>query len=406
MKTPLAVAALLGLAREGLGLPAEPLPNPPPDWSPIIELARRNGLAPLLEAGLRRRNLPAPPQLLQALRKHRLAAELWHERAGEQLEEALFALNERGLEPILLKGARLATAYYPSPGLRPYGDLDLLVSPRERCCAAEALVELGYAGDFDRPGRGRQYWLTYHHHWGFAHPKRLRIDLHWTLTPPNSSVQFDLEQLRARGRRLPEWRGRVVGLARQDELAYLAAHLTKHQFRLPLRHFLDLAAISEGESGLDWPAAWRSAAAAGAEADLSAALEVAAELGVVRLPEAALAGRARTLSANECRSLARYAREWTDFEPPARLLNVGSADTAGGAVRALLSPAISRLSTREGGAHGDEAAGPWDHLRRWLRRAPCLIRQIGPLRAAVAIQRRFGNREDLMPPANPEPQPK
>ena len=54
-------------------------------------------------------------------------------------------LRSEGIPSILLKGAAIATWLYDDGHVRPYGDVDLLVSPSQFERATEVLAELGYA---------------------------------------------------------------------------------------------------------------------------------------------------------------------------------------------------------------------------------------------------------------------
>ena len=57
-----------------------------------------------------------------------------------QLTEVIAYLQGRGLDPLLAKGWSLGRLY-PEPGLRPYGDLDLLLLPEQVREGREALTE-------------------------------------------------------------------------------------------------------------------------------------------------------------------------------------------------------------------------------------------------------------------------
>ena len=77
---------------------------------------------------------PAEP-LHAAYRVHALQGAI-HE---QQISRVVSLLREAGVEPLLVKGWA-ATRFYPEPGLRPYGDIDLLVRPEQHALAREALV--------------------------------------------------------------------------------------------------------------------------------------------------------------------------------------------------------------------------------------------------------------------------
>ena len=80
------------------------------------------------------RTAPAALELEQAYRLHTLQSAM-HER---EIENALALLRSAGVEPILVKGWAVARLY-PESGLRPYGDLDLCVDPKQYRVAKAAL---------------------------------------------------------------------------------------------------------------------------------------------------------------------------------------------------------------------------------------------------------------------------
>jgi hypothetical protein len=80
------------------------------------------------------RTTPAALELEQAYRLHSLQSAI-HER---EIENALALLRSAGVEPILVKGWAMARLY-PEVGLRPYGDIDLCVAPRDHRAAKLAL---------------------------------------------------------------------------------------------------------------------------------------------------------------------------------------------------------------------------------------------------------------------------
>ncbi len=120
------------------------------DWRRLAAFADGHGMAPLLEAHLRAANITPPEPVADWLRAR--AAQHAHANRvrATVLAEILTALQAAGIEALVLKGAALAHIAYPSPGLRPMGDVDVLVS-RKRVREAQALLaRLG----FDAPVPG------------------------------------------------------------------------------------------------------------------------------------------------------------------------------------------------------------------------------------------------------------
>ena len=76
-----------------------------------------------------------------------------------QLEEAVAALNEREVIPVLLKGAAiLATAAPERRATRIMVDLDILVDPDQVETALQALAELDYQSHFRTPPDSRKQY--------------------------------------------------------------------------------------------------------------------------------------------------------------------------------------------------------------------------------------------------------
>lgn len=122
-------------------------PHPPPARIPPEELERvskvllRQSSGGLAWHRLRGSDLsshPAALPLRDAYRSHTLQVRLLE----RQLAETVSHLRDHGIEPILAKGWALGRLY-PEPGLRPYGDLDLLVFPHQTQKARTALTAPG-----------------------------------------------------------------------------------------------------------------------------------------------------------------------------------------------------------------------------------------------------------------------
>jgi hypothetical protein len=177
-----------------------------------------------------------------------IRSELRHERAS-----ALAALARReaaegrvlaalaDLGPVLLKGAALAVTLYPARELRPRGDLDLLLAPREAAEAARRLIQIGYrrhsstiGGVQDDPGRHEQT---------FAHPDEggVAIDLHRAFCQPQRT-RVDVEAMVARAVPAKTIEGARV-LDRDDALLAHAVNLATHELRVPLVHLADLSRL-------------------------------------------------------------------------------------------------------------------------------------------------------------------
>ena len=113
-----------------------------PDWDGLLEDGRRFGVWPLLYRHLG--GLPVPGPVRKKLARAYQLQSLKSMRMFGVLGRIEATLAEAGLPAKLLKGAQLAPWLYQDIGLRPMGDLDLLIRPGDRAAVTEALAGLGF----------------------------------------------------------------------------------------------------------------------------------------------------------------------------------------------------------------------------------------------------------------------
>ena len=118
---------------------SEPLPSDisRASLSVLVPSLLRNGGSPLAWWRLARSELK-DTSCAQKLRDAYRLSLIWSSIRESQLVEAYKYLRSKGVEPLLAKGWA-AARLYPKSGLRPYGDLDLLVKPEHHSMALDAL---------------------------------------------------------------------------------------------------------------------------------------------------------------------------------------------------------------------------------------------------------------------------
>ncbi|MFZ5470299.1 MAG: nucleotidyltransferase domain-containing protein [Myxococcota bacterium] len=217
-----------------LRVPPDELPQAPGsfDGGELVRAAERHGLSGLVMRALE--NVPLTPALSQrereVLRKHALAIAATGMKLRRLLFQALDALGEEGITPVLLKGYGFASRYWPEPLLRPCSDVDLLVDEHELPAATRVAMKLGLTRH-DDPGEDDPF--AHHHHLGFHGPAGL-LELHFR---PIAGFGSAMERARTVEGTLE---GRKVRyLTPEDELVYLGAHAAQHCF-LRLGWLVDL----------------------------------------------------------------------------------------------------------------------------------------------------------------------
>lgn len=99
---------------------------------------------PILWYGIDKGLIPQPPeQTIKKLRETYLVIKATVTLQDLLLEEILHKAEHKGIKVCLLKGIRLARDYYPDIGLRPTGDLDILVRPHSIRGMEEIFKEMG-----------------------------------------------------------------------------------------------------------------------------------------------------------------------------------------------------------------------------------------------------------------------
>jgi hypothetical protein len=114
------------------------------DWNTLPAQAESHGLAPLLYTHLQAAGVSVPAAIHQQLQARTMQHSHANRVRGCVLAEILTAFHSAGIEALVLKGAALAHLVYPSPGLRPMRDVDLLVSKSQARPAQALLAELGF----------------------------------------------------------------------------------------------------------------------------------------------------------------------------------------------------------------------------------------------------------------------
>jgi putative nucleotidyltransferase-like protein len=229
------------------------LASNPVDWPALVELATREGTAPLLHSHLRRLDLLERLPNAARLRLSDVVRGVWAANAAlaSHWGEATAALQQAGVATLTLKGMALANMVYAERGLRPMADVDLLVRPADRDVAVATLRGLEY----ETPGHAADELGASR---SFAELVRegSRIDLHWHAARYlrfERIVEVDHEGLWARARPLVTAEGQSLMLSPEDLLLHLVLHLTLGSDFARVLWYADIdAVVRRYATDLDW----------------------------------------------------------------------------------------------------------------------------------------------------------
>jgi hypothetical protein len=222
------------------------------DWLAVLELANNTLTTPHLIGLVNQSDQSMPDDVRVFVREIYRRNAIRNELLRAQLEEAVSALNERDVIPVLLKGAAiLATAVPERRATRIMADLDILVDPDQVETALQALADLDYQSHFRTPSDSRKQYTDL---------KRARdvgmIDLHQTAPGPDYFY-------RASGKLLDHCAPASVGrgTAFLPSPTFQAFMLIIHdQFQdhdywvgeVDARHLVELRDLANASEGIDW----------------------------------------------------------------------------------------------------------------------------------------------------------
>jgi hypothetical protein len=153
-------------------------------WKNLVSIAIEEGVAPLLYWHFNHQDWP---DRINEQTKSILVEEYYSNLAYNslllnELDRVFLALQKEDIPVVVLKGAVLANSVYPNIGLRPFGDLDLLL-PRDSIDKAVQIVkdQLGYTQLKPDVINNLNQFIDYHLVVRGGPGNRVSLEFHWGL---------------------------------------------------------------------------------------------------------------------------------------------------------------------------------------------------------------------------------
>lgn len=253
------------------------------DCSRLLLLAEAHGVVGQLAACLNKLDAPLiPSEIRQALLERQREQNFLTLRLTGELFRLLELFNRNEIRALVIKGPVLAVQAYADPGMRSYGDLDLLVQQGDIRRATQLMIASGYQAavsvDAIQAGKIPGQYL-------FSKPdSKLLVELHNDLTLRYFPCPLPIEDFFARQIRVRLDAHEVPATSLEDHLVLICVHGAKH-FWERLGLIADVAGFVARQTSISWERAGASARAVQGEHLLHTGLRLAMDILRAELPE-------------------------------------------------------------------------------------------------------------------------
>ena len=103
----------------------------PVEWIPVMHLAKHHKVTPLLRDVAGKLGSTCPPRIIAMIKQESWLAKIRNTVLFETSARLLRAFAQQGIQFAMLKGAHIAPTVYEDIGLRPMGDIDILIRLRD-----------------------------------------------------------------------------------------------------------------------------------------------------------------------------------------------------------------------------------------------------------------------------------
>jgi len=252
------------------------------DWSALLARAEQHGVLGLFTARFNEWETSAPAEIRETLREWQRHQAVFALGLTAEMFRLLDHLAGLRVEALVTKGPALSVRCYDDPGMRQYGDLDLIVRDRDMRRVTEAMMALGYAPRV--PLRAIQA-AKFPGEYTFHQPGTdLLVEFHTERTFRYHPRRLPMERLFARRAQVTIDDRAVPALSLEDELVLISIHGAKH-FWERLMWIADVAALVSSKNRIDWQRAQAAAREVGAERIVRLALRLAMDVVGAGLPK-------------------------------------------------------------------------------------------------------------------------
>lgn len=204
------------------------------DWDLFLEFILKHRLVSHIYKHSQYLEEFIPPGVVEKIKQIKI------DQSGKSLNYTIYLIqiHQRLIENSILhcffKGPLLSLDLYNDAGFRNFGDIDILVEKNNVEKARQIIETLGFNCIYPRmklTERQRNVNYSISHHYHFKHQyKNIDIELHWSITNPQSFFGKNTSELIAKSEKIKINTIDAPYISRVDNLVFLAAHGSIHQW--------------------------------------------------------------------------------------------------------------------------------------------------------------------------------
>ena len=222
------------------------------DWERLYELAWRHRLVPLIFRSLEESGIAIPSDIRETLDGDRAGVALHSLAYTQELLRIRTVFLTESIEFAVLKGPVLGVALYNDLGLRPFGDLDILVRLDDVLRAKELLIGLAYRPDPPMTRRQERAFLAGQSAYEFFQDEKgFKVELHTALVHQRFEFHHDIERIWDQTATTAIGNAQIRVLGTDDLLLFLCVHGAKHAWK-QLIWVCDVAELIRARPGIEW----------------------------------------------------------------------------------------------------------------------------------------------------------
>lgn len=232
------------------------------DWDALVRKAHSEGVGPLLYWTLSRSGKfsSLPEETRNFLRLMYASTWMQNQTNFKELEILARLFHEAEIPVVLLKGVCFALTIYPDVGLRPMGDMDVLVPASKLSEAVEIAKSLGYEDSKPETSPGLNDLLSHHVCLQKSSPQSVALEIHNSLVADKTfsfavPVDWFWEQTESLNTSSKTRFENLLMLTPTAQVLYAASHaMLQHGGQnTPLRWYYDLDQLIRFYGGhMDW----------------------------------------------------------------------------------------------------------------------------------------------------------